>query len=151
MHESWIDELNELHEADKKKQQEQAELDLSVLGQPTAADILRSIEAVKLLKRVQNVLLRGGGTIDVYERRGPYDRAVTLVWQGPISAARKPNPEDPSDYYFIAVGVKGKQVFVNDNQLTTPTPDELRKALVEAAKQPGHQKNKRAAKKRLNA
>lgn len=119
----WLDELDNLYEQDKQSQQQVVEeLDLTILNRPSAADILRNIEAMKLLHRVQSLLLRGGGTLDVYERSGPYDRAVTLVWQGPISNARRPDPEDNSDYQFIAVGVRGSDVYVNDALLNLPTP-----------------------------
>ena len=139
---NWLDELEELYEADKKKQQEPQATNQPLLKQPDAADILRSLNAAKLLQRVQSILLRGGGGIVVNEHHSVFDQAISLVWQGSISAARAPDPEDPTDYYFIAVGVKGQKVYVNNKHLVNPTPQTLRQALVEAAKQPGRKKNK---------
>ncbi|GAB4441915.1 MAG: hypothetical protein Kow0031_23960 [Anaerolineae bacterium] len=151
MKDDWLDELDSLYEQDKAQQQQiDDEIDVTILNRPSAADLLRDIGAMKLLRRVQSLLLRGGGTLDVYERNGPYDRAVTLVWQGSISNARRPDPEDPSDYYFIAIGVKGQHVYVNDRLVKNPTPEALKEALVAAAKQPGHQKRKAARVKRLS-
>ena len=142
MSDSWLDDLEALYEADKKKQEEPPVTAPGLLQPPAAADILRSLNALKLLQRVQSILLRGGGSIDEYDHHSSFDRLVTLVWQGPISAARPPAAEDPTDFYFIAIGVKGQKVYVNDKHLANPTPQTLRQALVTAAKQPGRRQNK---------
>ena len=92
---------------------------------------------LSLARRLQSALLGGKGIIDIFDSQDDYDRIITLVWQGPISNARKPNPEDPAEYQYISVGARGKRLFVNDKEVTSLTPEALKIALVEAAKKPG--------------
>jgi hypothetical protein len=58
------------------------------------------------------------------------------VWQGPVSNARTPDPDDPEDYKYIMVGACGKTLYVNGKKLKSITPEALQKALVVAAKDP---------------
>lgn len=136
----WLDELYQLREADKQNQtapESQTELDLSLLQRPKeAADLLRQCDAHKLLRRVQRALLDGKGIIDFFEQAGTYDRIISLIWQGPISNARTPNPEDPEPYQYIFVGVRNGKVYVNGKPLPTAIPEALKEALVEASKNP---------------
>lgn len=134
----WLDELQKLRRADQKKRlrkQTGDTLDLSVL-QPQAADLLRQCDAHKFLRRVQDVLLGGKGELDFFEQAGKYDRVISLVWQGPVSQARKPNPEDPASYRYIFVGARGGKVYVNGKPLPAITPEALKSALVEGSKKP---------------
>jgi hypothetical protein len=139
----WLDELYQLHEQDKaKRQEEMAQLDLSILGKhrPTSTGILRHSNALNLLRRVQKALLNGKGVIEVFDQKSDYDHALTLVWQGPISAARKPNPNDLEPYQYILVGVKDARLYVNGKEVNPPHPENLKAALVEAAKNPAKSK-----------
>jgi hypothetical protein len=90
---------------------------------------------------VQKALLGGEGVLDIFDRAGNYDRVITRAWQGPISAARKPNPNDPEPYNYILVGVRKDKLWVNGKSLPETTPEALKAALVEASKKPGREKN----------
>lgn len=149
MNNDWLGELNRLHEEDKRKQaaeeakKEDVKLNLSVLGRDEKANkALKMSNAHKLLRHVQSVLLNGKGLIDVFDRTREYDRAIALVWQGPISQARVPDPEDPADYHYILVGAKGDKLFVNGQKLQSNIPETLKPALVRAAKNPLTQSRK---------
>lgn len=141
MSDNWLDELHQLHEQDKASRQAAMEqLDLSILpSQPgkQAADLLRQADALNLLRQVQKALLKGKGVIDIFEQTQRYERAVSLAWQGPISAARKPDPKNPEKYQYILIGVREGQLYVNDKEVNPVTPEALKKALVETAKKPG--------------
>lgn len=136
----WLDELHQLREEDKaQRQADLKSLNLSVLTSQqveTTTLLLHRCDAHNLLRRLQKVLLDGKGTIDIFEQKSNYDRIITLAWQGPISAARIPDPEDPEDYNYIYVGVKRGKVYVNGEELSPVTPDALKPALVKAAKNP---------------
>jgi hypothetical protein len=134
----WLDELDQIRREDEARQKEKRlDIDTSVLGsQEKAVSALRVSEAHKLLRRVQSVLLSGKGTIDIFDSPKQYDRAIALVWQGPVSDARTPNPDDPEDYRYIMVGACGKTLYVNGKKLNSITPEALQQALVEAAKKP---------------
>jgi hypothetical protein len=139
----WLDELNELREADKARREAQAKtqpVDLNVLRRELASLTLRKCEAHKLLRRVQGVLLAGKGLIDI-ERTGEYDRAITLLWQGPISAARLPRADDLDEVYSIVIGAKGNDLYVNGRQVSPVTPEALKSVLVWAAGNPIRQAN----------
>ena len=139
----WLDQLYQLREADKAKRQVKKRKPEIVESQPRqASDILHICEAHKLLRRVQEALLGGKGIIDVFEQSGPYERAIALVWQGPISEARRPNPEDPEDYQYIVVGVNKGKLYVNGKKVPAITPEALKIALVEASKNPKRQGQK---------
>lgn len=140
----WLDQLYQLHESDKVKQQELKKAVKRFVGpEPRqASDILRQCEAHKLLRRVQEALLDGKGVIDLFERSGPYERAIALVWQGPISEARSPNPEDPEDYQYIVVGASQGVLYVNGKKVPAITPEALKVALVAASKNPRRQSQK---------
>ncbi len=149
MNDDWLNELNKLREEDERRQAaekaqaEAARLNLSLLGRAEKANkALKMSNAHKLLRHVQSVLLNGKGLIDVFDRTKEYDRAIALVWQGPISQARIPDPEDPADYHYILVGAKGDKLFVNGKKLRSNIPETLKPALVWAAKNPLTQSRK---------
>lgn len=144
---NWLDELYQLHEEDKAKQQEK-NLDLSVLekDRPTSTGILRHSNALNLLRRVQKALLNGKGIIEVLDHNNEYDHALTLIWQGPISAARKPDPDGPEEHKFILIGAKDARLYVNGKEVMPPHPENLKASLVEAAKNPGKAKPNKGSK-----
>lgn len=142
MSDDWLDELHQLRDQDKASQQAAIEpLDLSVLAAKhaaqQAADLLRQTNAHNLLRQVQKALLDGKGVLDVFEKSDRYERAISLSWQGSISAARKPDPKNPEAYQYILIGVREGKLYVNDKEVPLPTSEALKKALVEAAKKPG--------------
>jgi hypothetical protein len=140
MSDDWLAQLRQLHEADKTKR----ETALPLLSEPPpqnqAAELLRQLQAHQLLRQVQKALLGGQGTLDIFDRAGDYDRMISLVWQGPISAARKRDPNDPEPYNYILVGVRQDKVWVNGKPLSEATPEALKTALVEASRKPGQEK-----------
>jgi hypothetical protein len=140
MSDDWLEELHQLREQDKASRQAEEQLDLSVLPaqqERQAADLLRQADAHNLLRRVQKALLGGKGVIDFLDQKSHYDRVMTLMWQGPISAARNPDPEDPEAYQYILIGVRQSKLYVNGKEVTPVTPEALKVALVNAAKKPG--------------
>jgi hypothetical protein len=137
---NWLDELEQIRKDDEVKQaEEQLELDLSVLGsQGMAKSVLTVSQAYNLLRRVQGVLLGGKGKLDPsFNRVEQYDLSMILFWQGPVSKARNPRLDDPTEFYYIIVGAWGKALYVNDEKLKDITPETLKDALVWAAKNPG--------------
>lgn len=140
MSDEWLDELKELHEKDKAEQRPKHQ----EMKQPDklqqAEAILRQSTAHQLLRQVQKVLLKGKGVLEIYEGASQYDRAIALIWQGPISDARKPNPNDSEDYRYILVGVRDGEVWVNGKSLPAAAPKALKVALLEASKNPGRGK-----------
>ena len=138
MSDDWLEQLHQLHEADKAKRQpkvkpeEQQQIKLK-----QAANLLRQSEAHELLRQVQKALLKGKGVLDIFDAAGQYDRVITLAWQGPISAARTPNPDDPEDYRYILVGARQGKLWVNGKPLASATPEALKAALLQASKNPG--------------
>jgi len=141
MSDDWLDELQKLREDDEAKQQAQVEtLDMSVLTrQNEAGQALRQCDAHNLLRKVQKVLLGGKGVIDIFDTTQQYDRAIALIWQGPISNARIPRPKDPDDYFYVLVGAKGDKIYVNHRRLKNSTPEALKSALLWASKNPERQ------------
>ena len=145
MSDDWLEDLYQLYEEDKAKRQAEAEAEAKKKQQEEArqnqaSELLRQSRAYELLRQVQKALLGGNGLLDVFEASNDYDRTITLVWQGSISEARKPDPEDPADCYYILVGVRHGRVWVNDRPLSSPTPKALQIALLQAAKNPERQK-----------
>jgi hypothetical protein len=145
MNDDWLEQLNQLHEADKAKQQikteaqtkqEQAEQ----ARRKQAIDLLRQSQAHELLRQVQKTLLGGGGILDIFNQSGGYERVITLSWQGPISAARRTNPADSEEYSYIMVGVRQERLWVNGKPVADNTPEALKMALLEACKNPGREK-----------
>jgi hypothetical protein len=141
VNDEWLEQLRQLHETDKaKRQAESATKKQEQAQQNRASELLRQSEAHQLLRQVQKVLLGGQGLLDIFDRAGNYDRVITLAWQGPISAARKPDPDDPEPYHYILVGVRQDKLWVNGKALSSATPAVLKAALLEASKKPGREK-----------
>ena len=150
MSDDWLTQLEQLHNTDKAKQQTEAEKQAQQQEQTKqnrAVELLRDSNAHELLRQVQKVLLDGKGTLDIFEKKGKYDRAIVLAWQGPISNAHRPDPKDPADYQYILVGVHQNELWVNGKSVKDATPEALQTELLEAAKNPGIQKRKARNKK----
>lgn len=142
MGDNWLEQLRQIHDADKIRQQALAAKAEQAEQQNAAAELLRRHRAHELLRLVQKNLLDGKGLLTVVEQPRKFDRAVVLTWQGPVSEARRPDPKSDEDYQYILIGVKQGRVWVN-NQLVKPaTPGSLQAALLEAAKNPAVQKPK---------
>ncbi len=145
MSDDWLAQLSQLHEDDKTKYQAEAQAEAKKKRQEEArknqvSQLLRQSKAYEILRQVQKALLAGKGVLDVFEASDDYDRTITLAWQGPISNARKPDPEDPEDCHYILIGVRAGKLWVNGKQLPSATPDALKAALVQASKNPKRQK-----------
>lgn len=141
MADNWMDELYQMHNEDKAKQEVSkknvAPLDLSILSKnrtEMAAAAMRSVNALAVVRRLQSALLGGKGIIDTFDGQEDYDQTITLAWQGTFSTARK--PEGMGHYWCVLVGARGKKIFVNHNEVTPLTPENFKAALVEAAKTP---------------
>ncbi len=136
---NWLNQLQQLREQNQAERE--IKLDLSVLNCRTQArDVLSKCKAHKILRQAQKALLGGLGAIDIFDRTKQYDRTITLVWQGPISKARIPKVDDPTDYYYILAGVRGGRLYVN-GKLTEATPEALKQAIVAISKKPGRWPN----------
>mgnify|MGYP001240631774 CR=1 FL=1 len=133
----WLDQLSQLRDEDQKQQEELSKkLDLSVLGRrDQAKTALKVAEAHNLLRRMNAVLLGNKGLIDVFDSIENYDEAITLVWQGPISQARRPNPDNPAPVSYVMISAKGRNIYVNHKKCQI-TPEAMKAALVQAAQNP---------------
>jgi transcriptional regulator with XRE-family HTH domain len=134
----WLDDLRQLREAKLAASQPQQ----SLPPPPTADDLLKQCKAFELLRQVQNALLGGGGLLNVPLQQNKYEKVFTLVWQGQIYDARKPEENTTEDINYILVGVNKSQVYVNGKKMAAITPDVLKTMLVEAAKSPAVIKGK---------
>ena len=144
MGDDWLAQLSQLREDDKAKHQAEAEAEAEKKRQEEAREnqagqLLRQSRAYELLRQVQKALLGGKGVLDVSEAADDYDLTITLAWQGPISNASKPDPEDPEDCHYILVGVREGKLWVNGKGLPSATPNALKAALLEAGKNPKRQ------------
>ena len=133
----WLDELYNIRREDEERESKKdIPLDLSVLRQrDQAISVMRVIEAHKILRRVNDALLKGKGLVKEVQD-SQYDQTLALIWQGPVSKARPPRADDPADCSFIWVAAKGKEVFVNHKPLPNISPEAFKAALVQAAKEP---------------
>ncbi len=140
MSDPWLDQLRKLHDDDKAKREAKKPKKPEKPPESRANEILRKSQAHQAMRDVQKFLLNGGGTLDIFNRGGDYERGVTLAWQGPISEARKPDINDPEPYNYILVGVKNDSLWVNGNRLPNNKPATLKTALLEASKNPQQEK-----------
>jgi hypothetical protein len=140
MTDKWLDQLRQIREADKVRHEAESKAAITPDKKAKvdrAAILLHRSQAHELLRQVQKVLLGGQGTLDILSDVSDYERVVTLVWQGPVSAARRPNPEDPQEISYLLVGVRQGKLWVNGQKLASGTPEALKKALVMACEKPG--------------
>ncbi len=141
MSDEWLEQLQQLHQADKSRSQPEPIPPEQRL--PEAAELMRQSKAHELIRQLQKVLLDGKGLVDIFDTTNKYERVISLVWQGPISDARKPDPDDPEPFYYIFVAVRAGKLWVNDKSLQGTTPQVLKTALLQAAKKPGRKKQKK--------
>lgn len=147
MSDDWLNQLQQLHDADKAKRQ--AETDKKSQQkkeeqrqQQQAIKLLRQSQAHELLRQVQKVLLDGSGTLNISNQVGNFERVITLSWQGSISEARRPSPETEDNVSYIMVGVRQGKLWVNDKRVSPPKPEALKTALLDACKNPRQRKEK---------
>ena len=131
--EDWLAELRKLHTVDQRKRRHTAGKAEEIRPQ---ADLLKQAKAYPLMRQVQKNFLNGGGLLDASEGVGRYDRAVTLVWQGSVSEPRRPNPKDPSDYFYVQVGLRRGDLWVNNRRTPAKTMAELRHYILKACQSP---------------
>jgi hypothetical protein len=132
--EAWLEPIRQLYEADKLRLQ--AEQAREKQAEPdAAAKLLSQTQAHLLMRQVQRALLNGGGRLEIVEQPEDYDRAIVLMWQGPISAAHRPDRAG-EDYGYILVAVRQNKVWVNGQAISAATPEALKAALVQACKKP---------------
>lgn len=144
MSNTWLAQLRQLHDEDKARReaeaaQQQQQAQQEQTQQDAIIALLKESRAHELLRQVQKALLDGNGTLSVYDKARTFDKAIVLAWQGPISDARRPAPDSPDPVFFILVGVRQGQLWVNQRPVKTPTPNALKAALLEAAKNPDSQ------------
>jgi hypothetical protein len=132
---SWLAELEQLHQADKVVQDAAAEQTrLATQRQQQASQLMQDSHAHELLRQVQKALLAGKGVLRFYTNAGGYDQAVALLWQGPISRAEKPTKDEKADG-LILVGAREGQLWVNETPLLETTPSALKQALLAACRE----------------
>ncbi len=136
----WLGELGKIRDEAIEEKERLKTLDLSVLKRSKqASDLLKVVDAHNLLRKTNSVLLGGKGLID-FQLSQKYDSSIGLMWQGSVAEAHKPDPNDKSDIFQILIGVKDKHIFVNGKRLKFNTPEDLKTALVQAAKKPNRKK-----------
>jgi hypothetical protein len=134
--EAWLEQIRQLHEADKLRLQAEQAREKRAQAEPgAAAKLLSQTQAHLLMRQVQSVLLNGGGRLEIVEQPEDYDRAIVLMWQGPISAARRPD-QAGEDYSYILVAVRQNKVWVNGKAIAATTPEALKAGLLAACKKP---------------
>ncbi|GAB4434178.1 MAG: hypothetical protein Fur0044_31600 [Anaerolineae bacterium] len=134
----WLNQLKQLHDEDKLRlqgEQEQEQERQAQARRHIAVKLLGQSKAHELLRQVQKALLNGGGILKVLDQSEEYDQAIVLMWQGSISAARKPDKAN-EDYSYILVGVRDNKMWVNGTVIAKPTPEVLKINLLEACKKP---------------
>lgn len=144
MSNTWLAQLRQLHDEDRAKReaeaaQQQQLAQQELVQQDAITVLLRDSRAHELLRQVQKALLNGNGTLTVYDKARTFDKAIVLAWQGPISDARRPTPDNSDPVFYILIGVRQGQLWVNQQPVKTPAPTALKAALLEAAKNPANQ------------
>ena len=128
----WIAKLQQIYEANKVYQQAKEQRQLTPSPKDTADTFMKQSRAHDLMRQIQKVLLNGEGILRFYEDVGGYNRAIVLMWKGPVSAASKPANLKDVDVSII-IGANDKGIFVNDKKLAKPTPEALKQALLDLA------------------
>ena len=105
----------------------------------TPDTLLKEVKAFELLRDIREVLLDRVGVIELFEDASGYDLVMALMWDGPLTAPKPPQAHSKNRHH-IFVGVKGKSLYVNGQPLKPLTEEALQKALLKAAKNPGHLK-----------
>ena len=134
----WLNQIKQLHDEDKLRlqgEQEQEQERQAQARRDVAMKLLGQSKAHELLRQVQKALLNGGGILKVLDQSEEYDQAIVLMWQGSISAARKPDKAN-EDYSYILVAVRDNKIWVNGTALAKLTLEALKLSLLEACKKP---------------
>ena len=144
MSDDWLKQLRQLYEADKARiEAETHEIETSQhQGQvrlEEAVTLLRNVKAHELLRQVQKALLDGKGTLGLHQNPKDYDRAIVLAWTGPIGDAKRPNFKSSEPYHYIMVAVRDGKLWINGQALAVPTAAAMKRALLEAARNPATQ------------
>ncbi len=130
----WLAQIRRLHDDDKLRvQREEAQSQMQ--ARQAVDELLSRSKAHELMRQVQKALLNGAGVLRVLNKTEDYDRAIVLMWHGPISAARRPDIAG-EDYSYILVAVKHGKLWVNGKPISDPTPEALKVGLLEACKRP---------------
>jgi hypothetical protein len=130
----WLNQIRRLYDEDKLKLQHEEE-QRQMQARRAVDELLNRSKAHELLRQVQKALLNGAGILKVLDKTKEYDRAVVLMWHGPISAARRPDIAG-EDYSYILVGVRQGKLWVNGKPISEPSPEALKVGLLEACKRP---------------
>ncbi len=130
----WLAQIRRLHDDDKLRvQREEAQSQMQT--RQAVDELLSRSKAHELMRQVQKALLNGAGVLRVLNKTEDYERAIVLMWHGPISAARRPDVVG-EDYSYILVAVKHGKLWVNGKPISAPTPEALKVGLLEACKRP---------------
>ena len=133
---NWKQELRKIKESEVQKKSPKKKL---VARAQTPDTLLKQVKAFELLRDMREILLDRVGVIELFEDASGYDLVMALMWDGPIATPKPPRPDSKSRHH-IFVGVKGKRLYVNGKVLQKNTEERLQKALLQAAKEPGHLK-----------
>lgn len=131
--EEWLAQLRQVYETDKARQEAKEKRQAEGEPEVTTEQLLKRCRAHELMRQVQKTLLNGEGRLQFYEDVGGYERAVVLMWKGPISDASKPASIEDVEGSII-VGATDEGIFVNDNKLSEVSPEALRQTLLELAR-----------------
>ena len=104
-----------------------------------AQDLLKQVEALKLLRDMLKLMLDGVGKIETFENQNDYDIILALIWDGPIREPKPPRAAS-KERSHIFLGVAGEKLYVNGVQVEPCTTAGLQTALLAAARkllQPG--------------
>jgi hypothetical protein len=145
----WLNQLRQLHDADKARLEAEAHKTEASQQQALArldeaVTLLRHVKAHELLRQVQKALLDGKGTLGLHQNPKDYDRAIVLAWTGSIGDAKRPNLKSSEPYHYIMVAARDGKLWINDMALSVPTSAAMKKALLEAAKNPATQHKQKA-------
>jgi hypothetical protein len=128
----WLDQLAQLREEDAAKQRANP---ASASAASPAPDLIMKLGVVSLLSQINQILLKGVGSLVEVAETDDYDRAAILAWQGTISAAIKLEDFN-GPYRYIIVGLKDGQLWINGTSLVEPAIPDLKVLLLAACRDP---------------
>ncbi|MEM7346837.1 MAG: hypothetical protein AAF485_21570 [Chloroflexota bacterium] len=141
MSDDWLDQLQQIRDEDQAEHDAVTRKKQAKVEQHNKAlDLLRKYHVHELLRQIQKTLLSGHGTLDIFDIPHKYERVITLSWQGPVSAARKPATKDDEPYNYIMVGVRQGHLWINDKKIKKPNEQTIKAALLEACRKPKREK-----------
>jgi hypothetical protein len=128
----WLDQLAEIRDEDVVNQRSNASS--SSTSNP-APDLIVQLGAGSLLAQINQIMLKGMGSLVEVAESDDYDRAIILARQGAISAAVKLEDFN-GPYRYILVGAKAGQLWINGILLEEPTTPGLKSLLLVACREP---------------